>query len=135
MSQPHLTASQEKTKQQIARQESRPASARSFQGGPHPILQLQRTIGNRAVGRLLQAKLAVSHPGEPYEREADRVAEQVTSMSAIESTATAQRQMMPEAEKKEEPPVQRKPLAESITPFVQRQRIPEEEKKEGTGSV
>ena len=158
MSQQRLTASQEKTKQQIVHRESHPASARSFQGRLHPLLRLQCTLGNRAVGRLLQAKLAVSYPGDPYEREADRVAEQVTSMSAIESAATAQRQMMPEEdkdkqplqtkplaasitplaqrqamleeEKQEEPPVQRKPLAESITPFAQRQMILEGEKKE-----
>lgn len=46
------------------------------------ILFLQRTIGNRAVERLirsgvLQAKLRISQPGDKYEQEADRVAEQV----------------------------------------------------------
>src|SRR5262245_14814235 len=30
------------------------------------ILHLQWTVGNRAVGRLMQAKLAVSHPEDPY---------------------------------------------------------------------
>jgi hypothetical protein len=157
MSQQRLTESPEKTKQQIAHRESRPASARSFQGGLHLILQLQRTIGNRAVGRVIQAKLAVSHPGDPYEQAADRVAEHVISMPAPKSTATAQRQLipdeekdkqplqtkplaasmtslaqrqaMPEEEQKEAPPVQKKPLAESITPFAQRQMIPDEEKK------
>lgn len=114
--------------QQIARRESRPASAPSFQGGLHHILQLQRTIGNRAVGRLLQAKLAVSHPGDPYEREADRVAEQVTSMSVTESAATAQRQMIPN-EAKDTPPLQTKPLAASITPLTQRQAMLEDDKK------
>jgi len=44
------------------------------------ILPLRRTVGNRAVGRLIQAKLAVSHPEDPYDCEADRMAEQVTSM-------------------------------------------------------
>ena len=63
------------------------------------ILHLQRTVGNRAVGRLIQAKLAVSHPEDPYEREADRVAEQVTSMPSPASTPTVQRQMMPEEDK------------------------------------
>jgi hypothetical protein len=115
--------------QQIARRESRPASAPSFQGGFHPILQLQRTIGNRAVARLLQAKFAMSHPGDPYEREADRVAEQVTSMSVTESAATAQRQMIPD-EEKDKQPLQTKPLAASITPLAQRQAMPEEEQKE-----
>src|SRR5688500_14420929 len=37
------------------------------------ILHLQRTIGNRA----LQAKLAINQPGDSYEQEADRMAEQV----------------------------------------------------------
>jgi len=44
----------------------------------NPILALQRKIGNRAVGRLLdsstlQAKFAVSQPPDIYEQEADRV--------------------------------------------------------------
>ncbi|MGH3901554.1 MAG: DUF4157 domain-containing protein [Pseudonocardiaceae bacterium] len=46
------------------------------------ILQLRRTIGNQAVQRLLQVKpqLAISTPGDIYEQEADRAAEQVTRM-------------------------------------------------------
>lgn len=75
MSQQRLTESPEKMKQQVARRESRPASARSFPGGVHPLLQLQRTVGNRAVRRLIQSKLTVSHPGDLYQCEADRVAE------------------------------------------------------------
>jgi len=94
------------------------------------ILHLQRTVGNRAVGRLIQAKLAVSHPEDPYDCEADRMAEQVTSMPHPASTLTAQRQMMSEEKKKAQPPVQKKPLAESITPLAQRQMSPQEEKKE-----
>ena len=62
MAQQRLAKSLEKMKQQITRRVSRPTPARSSQGGLHPILQLQRTVGNRAVGRLMQAKLAVSHP-------------------------------------------------------------------------
>ncbi|MCE8427117.1 MAG: DUF4157 domain-containing protein [Candidatus Methanoperedens sp.] len=51
------------------------------------ILFLQRTIGNQAVGRLLksgvlQAKLKIGQPGDIYEQEADRVAEQVMAPSA-----------------------------------------------------
>jgi hypothetical protein len=46
----------------------------------HPLLQLQTTIGNQAVQRLLQAKLKISHPRDRYEREADRTAEQVLRM-------------------------------------------------------
>ncbi|MCC4769555.1 DUF4157 domain-containing protein [Methanosarcina sp. DH2] len=49
------------------------------------ILQLQRTAGNQAVQRLiksraLQAKIRVGQPNDIYEREADRVAEQVMRM-------------------------------------------------------
>ena len=66
----------------------------------HPLLRLQRSIGNQAVGRLIQAKLKISQPGDQYEQEADRVADQVTSMPSPESTPTAQRQIIPEEEKK-----------------------------------
>jgi hypothetical protein len=48
----------------------------------HPVLQLQQQAGNQAVQELLrcgaiQAKLAISNPGDPEEEEADRVAEHV----------------------------------------------------------
>src|SRR5215204_349831 len=48
----------------------------------HPLLELQRSIGNQAVQRLInspyiQTKLQVSTPGDPYEQEADRVADKV----------------------------------------------------------
>ncbi len=57
----------------------------------NPILQLQHTIGNQAVQRLLEAntgdvkggiqtKLAVSTPGDRFEREADAVADEVMRM-------------------------------------------------------
>jgi hypothetical protein len=53
------------------------------------LLNLQRSVGNRAVGQLLakpasgrpraviQAKLTVNAPGDEYEREADRIARQI----------------------------------------------------------
>ncbi len=54
------------------------------------ILGSQPTAGNRAVARKLQGhgyvspklmlRLAVSQPGDPFEQEADRVAEQVMRM-------------------------------------------------------
>ncbi|MEA2561994.1 MAG: hypothetical protein QOH06_3498 [Acidobacteriota bacterium] len=43
------------------------------------LLHLQRSVGNQAVGRLLQTKLTVGAPGDRYEQEADRAAEQVTN--------------------------------------------------------
>jgi uncharacterized protein DUF4157 len=105
------------------------------------ILALQRTVGNRAVQQLLssqthsplasattprpviQAKLMVGPAADHYEQEADRIARKVTSDSASESGAESiQRQT------DEEEAVQRKPLADSITPLVQRQ--PEKEDEE-----
>ncbi len=64
---------------------------------PDYFLHLQRTIGNQAVQRLvrsenggikgfdfakigIQPKLKISQPGDDYEQEADRVAEQVMRM-------------------------------------------------------
>ena len=46
------------------------------------ILFLQRTAGNQAVQRLiksgaLQAKLSIGQPGDVYEQEVDRVADEV----------------------------------------------------------
>lgn len=51
----------------------------------HAVMSLHGAIGNQGVQRLLrsrvvQAKLAVSQPNDPYEREADRVADQVLKM-------------------------------------------------------
>ncbi|MFV1977704.1 MAG: hypothetical protein ACC651_18330 [Candidatus Scalindua sp.] len=49
------------------------------------ILHLHRTIGNQAVQRMfnsgvIQAKLKIGQPGDMYEQEADRVADQVMRM-------------------------------------------------------
>lgn len=52
---------------------------------PHQLLQLQRTVGNRATGLLLdakgargfRAKLVVGPAGDAFEQEADRVAREV----------------------------------------------------------
>ena len=59
---------------------STPSPAR-FRQGPdvNSVLQ-RRAIGNQAVRRMLQTKLQVSKPGDEYEQEADRVAEQVMRM-------------------------------------------------------
>ncbi|MBI1295699.1 DUF4157 domain-containing protein [bacterium] len=60
----------------LQRLESEPDSIR-----PTDVLALQRTIGNRATGRLLQAKLKLGPAGDQYEQEADRVAQQVVRAS------------------------------------------------------
>ncbi len=55
--------------------DSNPASSQI-----HPVLQLQSLIGNEAVTALIQTKLLVSEPGDVYEQEADRVAEEFMRM-------------------------------------------------------
>ncbi|PXF60950.1 MAG: hypothetical protein C4B59_06250 [Candidatus Methanogaster sp.] len=104
------------------------------------LLQLQRTIGNRAVGQLLsginagqreslahgsliQAKLTINPPGDIYEQEADRVAGQV--VDRINQPAgpgqAVQRQEMPEEEEEL--------LQGKMIDAIQRQDIPEEEEE------
>jgi hypothetical protein len=73
---------------------------------PHPLrpaelMAMQRTLGNRAVGAMLgrapiQAKLIVNAPGDQYEREADRVAEQVMRMPAPPREALPRPENSPE---------------------------------------
>src|SRR5260221_12376336 len=62
-------------------------SAQPIRPQLHPVLQLQQVVGNRAVQRLLadggttvQLKLTVGATNDRYEREADRLAQQVVSM-------------------------------------------------------
>ena len=56
------------------------AIANPGRAAPADILALQRAAGNRAVTRLIQTKLMVGPVGDMYEREADRVADQVMTM-------------------------------------------------------
>ena len=68
----------------------------------HAVYALQRAAGNGRVGRMLgapvQAKLTVNAPGDAYEQEADRVAEQVMRMEepgpGSQSPVTIQRQAL-----------------------------------------
>lgn len=67
--------------------------------------QLQRTIGNRALGRRIQAKLEISQPDDVHEQEADRVADQVmrTAIAPAEaSSAFIQRNRASEQQPSEE---------------------------------
>src|ERR1051326_2605582 len=108
----------------------------------YPFQELQHQLGNRALGRRIQAKLTVSHPQDAYEQEADRVADQVMRMpdpqiqrkcsgceeeERVQEAAVPQiqrkcgacaeeevrRAMTAEEEKKEEEPVQRKAAGEA----------------------
>jgi len=47
-------------------------------------LSLPRTVGNQAYGQLIQAKLSVNRPGDPYEREADQMADAVMRLPLSE---------------------------------------------------
>ncbi|MCA9961054.1 MAG: hypothetical protein KC443_18570, partial [Anaerolineales bacterium] len=64
---------------------------------PADAAQLQRTLGNQAVGQLLQighphpiqAKLTLGPVNDPYEQEADSVAQQVVSQINTTGQPTA----------------------------------------------
>ncbi|MFZ1752432.1 MAG: DUF4157 domain-containing protein [Caldilineaceae bacterium] len=90
----------------LQRAQSDPASLQ-----PADILQLQRTIGNRATGRLLssslpiQAKLEVGPVNDVHEQEADRVAREVVRRTSSPQTV-AQNEVMG---------LQRQPLAAQIS--------------------
>ena len=143
MSQQFSTKSLEKTKQRVVGDVSR-----SVQRTPSsPILQLQRTLGNRRVAQLIQAKrltrqgkiiglqrkLTVGAADDQYEQEADHVARQIMSMPETGSASAMQPGISPEEEK--DKALQTKPLGASITPFAQREmggheEIEDREKKE-----
>jgi hypothetical protein len=95
--------------------------SRSVNPSVDRILFLQKTVGNQAVQRLLrsgtlQAKLRIGQPGDVYEQEADRVADEVMQME----DSHVKQQVEPEGEEIEEL-IQTKPLAEQIAPLAQRQ--------------
>lgn len=111
----------------------------------HPLLQLQRSICNQAMGRFFQAKLEIGQPGDIYEQEADRIAEQVMRMpepiSPLPSHGSGsdiQRKcaecasgkgLCPECAEEEEA-AQLKPLPSQITPLVHLQMMEEPKKVE-----
>lgn len=74
-----------------------------------------------------QARLTVSQPGDFYEQEADRVAQQVMGMGDRANNNAVQRETSPQ---EEEENLQLKSLGNTITPLVQREEIPEEEEEE-----
>jgi hypothetical protein len=57
------------------------AVARPSQAAPSAMLLLQRAYGNRAVTHLIQTKLLIGPTGDKYEREADRMSDQVMTTS------------------------------------------------------
>jgi hypothetical protein len=100
------------------------------------VLRLQRTVGNRVVGRLLarigsrptiQARLTVGAAGDRYEQEADRIADQVMRLPRPAGVQRPGVDAPPDAQRHEDEELQTKPLAASITPLAQRQADEEEE--------
>jgi hypothetical protein len=87
----------------------------------------------------LSTGLTINEPGDKYEQEADRIADQVMRMpdpgppdvqrSCPDCEEEIQRQVEPEEEEEEEV-LQTKPLTIQMTPLVQRQVVPEEEEEE-----
>jgi uncharacterized protein DUF4157 len=80
---------------------------------PAEVVRMQQTLGNRAVGGLLnqsssqrpliQAKLTVNAPGDEYEQEADRMAEEVMRMPAVQRAELEDEDEEPEIMTKREP--------------------------------
>ena len=115
-----------------------------------PPLVNQRPLARGPGLGAIQAKLTVNQPGDRYEQEADRVAEQVMRMPgpAVMGAASREADGPPGLQRKcatcasgqgicskcsaeeQEETLQRKPLSESITPLVQRQADTLEEGKE-----
>ena len=86
-----MIARQRETKSSPPRREPE-----ALPGGPamHPVLQLQQEAGNQAVAEWLRAgairaKLAISSPDDPDEKEADRVAENIMRSSEDHVSAGA----------------------------------------------
>lgn len=60
-----------------------PASVRS------PLLQLAQVVGNRTMGRLIQARRDSPEPGDPLEQDAERAADAILRMPMPEATDAA----------------------------------------------
>ena len=77
------------------------------------ILDLQQTLENQEIQRIIksgiiQPKLKISYPNDPYEREADRVADQIMRMVDDMSTDEQELDLSDEQENKDELKISRK---------------------------
>lgn len=114
----------QKTQKTTARVSQRQAQSVRSPSAVHPFRELQGSIGNHAVQRLInspyiQTKLQISTPGDPFEREADQVADTVMRMPD------------PVVNKTNQPSIQTKTVASQITPLIHREiaQAPEEEEE------
>lgn len=94
---------------------------------PGDVLHMQRAIGNRATGQIIQTKLTLGPANDAYEQEADQVAKEVVRAS---------RQPAVQRESTDEDELQMKPLADRISQVqrsylaplpIQREGMEEEE--------
>ena len=94
----------------------------SPQRAPARLLrQLRGSLGNQAFGRVIQAKLQISQPGDEYEQEADRVADQVMRMPDPATPAVVRPEGPPQISRLqrkcaqcEEEQIQRQPMDEEM---------------------
>lgn len=99
---------------------------------PDSVQQLQREIGNKSVRSIMrqemvQTKLEVGEPDSEYEKEADRVADEVMKMP----DPTISRQAVDDLEEEEETEqIQTKPISAQITHIQRTPEIPEQEDEE-----
>lgn len=142
MAQQHPIELRDKTRQRKENQDTRSVAAQPLQTEFHRIPQLQKTLGNRQVAKLiqtkrltpegkiigLQRKLTVGAADDQYEQEADQVARQVMAMPDAEVTAAASQNPALSGETNQT--LQTKPLAVSIMPVAQQQAEKEHEVEE-----
>jgi hypothetical protein len=102
----------------------KPTPQQQQQSATDPVAQLQRTLGNRAVGRLLQRKMALGPVGDKYEQEADAVAKQVMGSLANQQTSQLANQPPTAQRQEDEEELQMKPLP--AISAIQRQEEEEE---------
>ncbi|WP_206610970.1 eCIS core domain-containing protein [Mariniphaga sediminis] len=80
----------------------------------------------KGKGTFFQPKLNVGTPGDKYEVEADKVADQVVDSSPVSEQPFFAPSVPPPANSGQPSLVQNKPVDKSITPLLQRQEEPEE---------
>lgn len=105
------------------------------------IIFFQRSVGNEAVGRIirsgsLQAKLKIGQPGDEYEQEADRIAEQVMRMSEPQKISPNNFYIQRACSKCEENELKRQPtIEEEEEEKLQRQPVEDEEEEKLQGKT
>lgn len=143
MSQQPLTELSNTPPQRVEQQNLCANPTPPFRGGTNPILQLQRTMGNHHMAKLikakrltpegrivgLQPKLTVGAADDEYEQEADRIARRVISIPESVASASPHHRSLVEGDTSPARIAKNKPMrpVDSITPPAQREIEGEEE--------